>query len=125
MKTIEFYNKAIQNIDFENKQTDDNEEYGIYRVPTASGCIEFVKLHKDTIYKPHIHDRASAKFIFLTGTGKVILDKVQLDYYPGFECDAPAGVMHGFAQNEETIFLSIQSNPIQDRSTGEIDIRYK
>ena len=120
-----FDTKAITNIAFEDKQTDDSEKFGIYRVPSTSGCIEFVKLHKETIYKPHIHDKASAKFIFLIGTGKVILDEVQLDYYPGFQCEAPAGVKHGFILNEETIFLSIQSNPIQDRSTGEIDIRYE
>ena len=124
MEINDFYSKTIQQIDFEDKQTDENEKYGIYRVPTNAGCIEFVKIHKETIYKPHIHDKASEKFIFLTGTGKVILDKVLLDYYPGFECDAPAGVKHGFIQKEETIFLSIQSNPIQDRTTGEIDIRY-
>jgi mannose-6-phosphate isomerase-like protein (cupin superfamily) len=125
MEIIDFYLHSIQNIAFEDKQTNDDEKFGIYRVPSTSGCIEFVKLYKETAYKPHIHDKASAKFIFLTGTGKVILNEVILDYSPGFACVAPAGVKHGFIQNEETIFLSVQSHPIQDRSTGEIDIRYK
>ncbi len=122
---MDYYIKSIENIEFEDKQTDDDEKYGIFRVPTSSGCIEFVKLYLDTVYKPHIHDKASAKFIFLKGKGKVILDEKTIDYYEGFICEAPVGVKHGFIQEEETIFLSVQSNPIQDRVTGEIDIRYE
>lgn len=125
MNPVDYYLKAIENIAFEDKQTDDSEKFGIYRVPTDSGCIEFVKLHKDTFYKPHIHDYAAATFIFLTGTGKVILDDAQFDYEKGSIYHAPVGVKHGFLQKEETIFLSIQSNPIQDRTTGAIDIRYE
>ncbi|MFT4646111.1 MAG: quercetin dioxygenase-like cupin family protein [Planctomycetota bacterium] len=124
MDNIEFYLNAIKGIEFEDKQTSDVEIFGIYRVPTSSGCIEFVKLYKGIQYKAHIHDFSNARFIFLTGTGKVTLNEKQIDYQPGFTCEAPSGMMHGFIQNEETIFLSIQSNPIQDRETGEIDIRY-
>jgi quercetin dioxygenase-like cupin family protein len=121
---LNFYRKSLENIEFEDKQTDDLEKFGIYRVTTASGAIEFVKLYADTIYKPHIHDKASAKFIFLKGSGSVILDEVESPFTEGSIFDVPAGVKHGFKLSEETIFLSIQSNPIQDRITGEIDIRY-
>jgi quercetin dioxygenase-like cupin family protein len=122
---MDFYTKAIENIEFEDKQTNDLEKFGIYRVPTSSGCIEFVKLYAGINYKPHIHDKASAKFIFLTGAGRVILDEEESIFVVGSVFYVPAGVKHGFNLKEETIFLSIQSNPIQDRTTGEIDIRYE
>lgn len=122
---MDFYTKAIENIEFEDKQTNDLEKFGIYRVPTSSGCIEFVKLYPNIDYKPHIHDKASAKFIFLTGAGSVILDEEESVFNVGSVFYVPAGVKHGFKLKEETIFLSIQSNPIQDRTTGEIDIRYE
>jgi mannose-6-phosphate isomerase-like protein (cupin superfamily) len=125
MKELDFYIKAIENIVFEDKQTDDDEKFGIFRVPTISGCIEFVKLYKAIHYKPHIHDKASAKFIFLTGKGTMILDDKSFPFQEGSIYEAPAGTKHGFILEEETVFLSIQSNPIQDRSTGEIDIRYE
>lgn len=125
MEAFDFFLQALTGIEFDEKQTDNNESYGIHRVPTAFGCVEFVKLHKDMVYKPHIHDKASAKFLFLTGTGKVIIGAEEIEYKEGLVCTVPAGVMHGFVHDEETIFLSVQSNPIQDRNTGEIDIRYE
>lgn len=120
-----FYLKAFENIEFIDKQTDDSEKFGIYRVPSSSGCIEFVKLYKDVKYKPHIHDRASAKFYFYKGSGLLIYDDQKMLYKEGSIFFVPAGVKHGFEQNEETIFLSVQSNPIEDRTTGIIDIRYE
>ena len=121
---MDYYLKSLENIEFENKQTSEDEYFGIYRVPSSSGCIDFVKLYANVKYEPHIHDKASASFVFLTGSGKLILDDDEFDYQKGSIFNAPAGVKHGFIQKEETIFLSIQSNPIQDRTTGEIDIRY-
>lgn len=121
---MDYYLKALANISFEIKETSDTESFGIYRVPSDSGCVEFVKLFANISYKPHIHDRASATFIFLSGKGKVVLNGEEYPYEKGSIYKAPAGVKHGFILEEETIFLSIQSNPIQDRTTGEIDIRY-
>lgn len=122
---IAYYGKALKNIEYEDKQTDDKEKFGIYRIPTSSGCVELVKLYADTVYKPHIHDKASAVFVFLKGKGKLILDDEFIDFKEGDLFDVPAGVKHGFDFSEEIIFLSVQSNPIQDRTTGEIDIRYE
>lgn len=121
----DFYLNILDSIEFMDKQTDDNEKFGIYRIPTETGCIEFVKLYKDIIYKPHIHDRASAKFYFFKGSGFIIYNDQKIAYTEGTHYYVPAGVMHGFEQNDETIFLSVQSNPIEDRATGIIDIRYE
>tara|TARA_Y100000385_G_scaffold66934_1_gene66706 strand:- start:20241 stop:20618 length:378 start_codon:yes stop_codon:yes gene_type:complete len=125
MKEDTFFADIIGKIRFEDKFTDDEERFGINRLETEDGGVEFVRLYKDTKYKPHIHDKASAKFIFLVGTGEAILDEEPVLYSPGTIIDIPAGVMHGFNHFEETIFLSVQSHPIQDRETGEIDIRYE
>jgi quercetin dioxygenase-like cupin family protein len=120
-----YYLKSLENIVFEDKQTDDEEKFGIYRVPTNSGCIEFVKLYTNIKYKPHIHDFASATFYFLSGKGNALIGEKIIPYEAGTICNAPAGIMHGFEIFEDTIFLSVQSNPIQDRATGIIDIRYE
>lgn len=124
MEIDEVFRKTVESMDFEDKQTDDDEFYGVNRIQTRQGGVEFVKLYKNMPYKPHIHDKASAIFIFLTGRGKLLLDGKAHPYNPGQKFAVPAGVLHGFELDEETIFLSIQSHPIQDRETGEIDIRY-
>jgi quercetin dioxygenase-like cupin family protein len=121
---MDYYLQSLITIGFENKVTSEMESYGICRVPSETGCVEFVKLYANISYQPHIHDKASATFIFLSGTGKVVLDGIDYPYKKGSIYSAVAGVKHGFVQDEETIFLSIQSNPIQDRTTGDIDIRY-
>ena len=125
MKVDDFFINTIKQIEYEDKYTDDEERFGINRLITKTGGVEFVKLYSDTKYKPHIHDRASAKFIFLVGEGEVLLDDKVHPFKPGTSIDVPSGVMHGFNLKEETIFLSVQSHPIQDIATGEIDIRYK
>ena len=121
----DFYQKALEDIEFIDKQTDNSEKFGIYRVPSKSGCVEFVKLYKNITYKPHIHDRASAHFYFFKGAGLLIYNDQRFPYQEGSEFYVPAGVLHGFEQESETIFLSVQSSPIEDRETGLIDIRYE
>ena len=121
---MELYDKILWDVSYEDKKTDDDEAFGIYRIPTATGCLEIVKLYTEIAYKPHIHDHCSARFVFLSGSGSLLLDGETFPYEKGSVYDVNAGVLHGFIIVENTIFLSIQSNPIQDRSTGHIDIRY-
>jgi quercetin dioxygenase-like cupin family protein len=118
------FEEVLAHLQFEDKQTDDEEKYGIHRLFPEKGCIEFVKLYPEINYKPHIHDFSSARFIFLKGKGKVLIGEKSFNYTPGFQIDAPAGIKHGFEIETESIFLSIQTNPIQNQQTGEIDIRY-
>jgi mannose-6-phosphate isomerase-like protein (cupin superfamily) len=119
------FEDVVAHLYFEDKQTDDEEKFGIHRLFPTKGCIEFVKLYTNIKYKAHIHDQSSARFIFLKGTGKVFIGEEAFAFEPGFQIDAPTGVKHGFEINNETIFLSIQTNPIQNQETGEIDIRYE
>lgn len=122
---MELADKILALLPYENKVTSDTESFGIYRVPTSIGCLEFVKLYTNISYQPHIHDFCSAQFIFLSGKGYVTLDGEYFSYHKGSVYNVPAGVIHGFIIEEDTIFLSIQSNPIQDTQTGKIDIRYE
>jgi quercetin dioxygenase-like cupin family protein len=122
---MELFDQILWNVAYEDKLTDDEEAFGIFRIPTSTGCLELVKLYPEIPYKPHIHDHCSARFIFLSGAGRLILDGQAYPYSKGSVYDVPAGVLHGFEIQEDTIFLSVQSNPIQDRSTGHIDIRYQ
>lgn len=122
---MELFEKIMWDVAFEDKQTDDEEAFGIYRIPTSTGCLELVKLYTEIPYKPHIHDHCSAQFIFLSGSGQLLLDGQSFPYKKGSVYHVPSGVLHGFVIEESTIFLSVQSNPIQDRNTGHIDIRYQ
>ena len=118
------FNEIFESLEFDDKQTSDTERFGIYRMNSTKGCIEIVKLYKEVAYQPHIHDHVDAQFIFVLGKGKVILGDQKIPYAPGSKATAMAGVLHGFELEEDTIFISIQTKPIQDRITGEIDIRY-
>lgn len=121
---MEFVSTVLKKVEYEDKQTNEIELFGIYRIPTGHGCLELVKLYPDIPYAPHIHDYCSAQFIFLEGSGELILDGKSFHYEKGSVFNVGAGILHGFKIKSESIFLSIQSNPIQDRSTGHIDIRY-
>jgi len=119
------FEDVVALLNYEDKQTNDQEKFGIHRLFPEKGCIEFVKLYPDIKYKAHIHDESSARFIFLKGKGKVFIGDEAFAFEPGFQIDAPAAIKHGFEIASETIFLSIQTNPIQNQETGVIDIRYE
>ena len=61
----------------------------------------------------------------LIGQGKIILDGQSMPYAPVSRFNVSRETSHGFVIGEETIFLSIQSSPIYNKETGELDIQYR
>lgn len=119
-----FAEEILSGIPFEYVNPHKDEVYGLYRIETPKGCLEFIQIRRGMPYEPHIHDVTSAQFIFVQGRGTVLLDDRRFDYEKGSVFNVPAGVKHGFVVEEDTIFLSMQSHPILNKETGDKDIRY-
>lgn len=86
--------------------------------------VELVKLEPNSYYKPHYHKRSSAIIYMIFGEGHVILGENDMPYFPGMRLDIPQETPHGFKTDCETFFLSIQTPPIRNDQTGEVDLYY-
>ena len=114
--------KAFQSIEFNTINPLPGEFIGLYRVPSAEGCIEFVKLETGS-YQPHIHDTIDAHLTILTGSGRIILNGAPYPIHPGSTFEVPKGTSHGFIIETSTILLSVQDKPILDTEANVADIR--
>lgn len=121
---MHFADEILSSIPFDYVNPYKDEVYGLYRIDTPKGCVEFIRISKGMPYEPHIHDVTSAQFIFVMGRGRILLDNIEIAYEKGSVFNIPAGVRHGFVVEEDTIFVSMQSHPILNKETGEKDIRY-
>ena len=101
----------------------DNENLEISRVNSEKGCVEFVRIFEGKEYKQHYHENVDGKFYFLEGKGKIIINDKELEYKKGSTLVVPRKMRHGFIVEEETFFLSIQSQPILNEK-GDIDLKY-
>ncbi len=119
---MQHLHKALQSISFHTINPLPGEHIGLYRVPSAEGCIEFVKLEAGR-YQPHVHDTIDAHLTILAGSGLIILNGTPCPFGPGSTFDVPRGASHGFDIKEATVLLSIQDKPILDAETNEADIR--
>ncbi|MCA9353121.1 cupin domain-containing protein [Patescibacteria group bacterium] len=98
-----------------------NLELGQFREEKMS----LVLLQKDVVRPPHIHDKSSAKFYFITGTGIVIHNGNDIPYTPGTYMEIPAGDAHGFRIKQDTLMLSFQDKGGIMDEQGHIDFRYE
>ncbi|MCB0564873.1 MAG: cupin domain-containing protein [Phaeodactylibacter sp.] len=114
--------KALQSIEFDTINPLPGEYIGLCRIPSAEGCVEFVKLEAGS-YQPHIHDTIDAHLTILTGKGRIILNGAPYPFHPGSTFEVPRGASHGFTIETCTILLSVQDKPILDKETNEADIR--
>lgn len=100
------------------KQTDEAE------VKEIVENVEIVQLNGKTEYKPHLHKNSSAIIYISFGSGVFLLGEKSIQYKRGDRIFIPSGLPHGFITDEHTLFLSIQSPPIINPSSGEIDLYY-
>lgn len=87
--------------------------------------LELVELQAEAEYKPHFHKKSAAVIYIILGTGYFLLDNKRIEYCSGKRVIIPAGRMHGFKTQTRTLFLSIQSPPIIDPNTQDIDLYYQ
>jgi|GEM_PF-4529009 quercetin dioxygenase-like cupin family protein len=107
-----------------NDEIFDLYQCGIFHHQSAIENIEFVELQPNALYRPHYHKKSSAVIYIIYGLGRFQLGSRLLDYKPGMRIDIPAGITHGFRTDTSTLFLSIQSPPIINTETNEIDLHY-
>lgn len=86
--------------------------------------VELVELQPNSSYKPHFHEKSVAVIYMILGSGIFSLGKKQYEYSPGQRIEIPAKTPHGFLTKTKTLFLSIQSPPIRNLNTGEVDLHY-
>jgi quercetin dioxygenase-like cupin family protein len=71
----------------------------------------------------HRHNRSETVIYLLHGAGRVLVGDNWHDVRAGDRILIGRGVFHGFATDAEPIeFLSVQSPPILDDSTGQLDL---
>ena len=123
MKTaMQHLQKSLQSIAFHTINPLAGEHIGLYRVPSAEGCVEFVRLETGS-YRPHIHDTIDAHLTILAGSGQILLDGNSFPFRTGSTFEVPRGASHGFIVETNTVLLSVQDKPILDTETNEADIR--
>lgn len=71
----------------------------------------------------HRHNRSETVLLVLAGAGRALVGEHVLDVRAGDRVLIGAGVFHGFVTTDSSLeFLSVQSPPILDRSTGRLDL---
>ncbi|MCO6487443.1 MAG: cupin domain-containing protein [Phaeodactylibacter sp.] len=114
--------EALESIAFHTINPLAGEHIGLYRVPSAEGCVEFVRLEAGN-YQPHIHDTVDAHLTILAGSGQILLNGIPCPFRAGSTFEVPRGTSHGFIIETKTVLLSVQDKPILNTATNEADIR--
>ena len=100
------------------------ETLDVYRIGVFDNLVyELVKINKGN-YPQHKHNNSEAKLHIISGRGKIIINGGEKNYKKWDNFFIPKKFYHGFNVKTETLFLSIQNNPIINIKTGEIDIEY-
>lgn len=86
--------------------------------------LELVSLAAKQTYRPHYHRHSQATIYIISGSGSFYLKDEWLEYGSGTRITVAQNIMHGFKTNTQTLFLSIQTPPILDRTTGTVDLHY-
>lgn len=87
--------------------------------------LELVELQPEAYYQPHFHKKSAAIIYIFSGIGTFILGNQYIAYDTYQRIIIPMGMMHGFKTQTRTLFLSIQSPPIIDSDTQQIDLYYE
>lgn len=90
----------------------------------ALEIVELVLLKPKTIYRPHYHKKSTAVIYIIWGRGVFLQDAESKPYDKEHRFVVPPGLKHGFQTTTETLFLSIQTPPILNRETAELDLYY-
>lgn len=100
-------------------------EHSLFNV--AGSCqeiVELVELEPAATYKSHYHEKSEAIIYIVSGKGVFILGEEEIAYDGSLRVSIPNKILHGFKTETRTLFLSIQSPPILNYETNEVDIHY-
>jgi quercetin dioxygenase-like cupin family protein len=84
---------------------------------------DYVRLDPQQTSKIHRHNRAETVLYILEGSGVVVVEDTDHPVVPGDRICIRTGEFHGVRTEAESLtFISIQSPPILDKSTGAFDL---
>jgi quercetin dioxygenase-like cupin family protein len=85
--------------------------------------VDHVSLQPQQTSQIHRHNRAETVLYMLSGSGVVVIDDTDHHVAAGDRIRIRAGAFHGVRTDESSLtFLSVQSPPILDKSTGVLDL---
>ena len=98
--------------------------YGIDGAHDPAVEVSLVKLVQTQVYPQHVHRASDAVFIIVAGEGLLLSGATKKLVKAGDRVPIPRGTPHGFELITEQCleFISIQSPPIRNKSTGEDDL---
>ncbi len=84
---------------------------------------DYVRLDPEQTSKIHRHNRAETVLYILDGHGVVVVEDVDHNVVAGDRIRIRTGQYHGVRTSDASlVFLSVQSPPILDKSTGVLDL---
>jgi quercetin dioxygenase-like cupin family protein len=84
---------------------------------------DVVTLDEHMTSQIHRHNRSDTVLYILEGSGTIVIDAVEHQVGTGERVHIAPGAFHGVRTGDSTLkFLSVQSPPILDRSTGVLDL---
>ncbi len=88
--------------------------------------ISIVKVLKNGEYNLHRHLDSDAVFVIISGQAILLTTEknklVKIPLNPGVKIEIPRGMVHGFEDDKDLKFLSVQSPPIKNTKTGKEDL---
>jgi len=107
------------------------ERYGVFdRQQRTRGtklesqvAVDMVTIEPHSASEVHRHDRSEPVSCILAGEARALVGDEWRDVRRGDRVLAGKGAFHGFATGDQALeFLSVQSPPILDESTGQLDL---
>lgn len=107
------------------------ERFGVFDVQQltrgtrleSTVAADLVTIGPHSTSEVHRHNRAETVIYILRGRGMALVGDAWHEVQAGDRVLIGAGVFHGFATDEHAIdFISVQSPPILDESTGQLDL---
>ncbi len=114
----------LDKIPYKIIKTDKGEELNLYSLGIFNGSAYNIVEAKIGNYEPHIHSKSKSLVHIISGSGIVILGREEIPYKKGDIFLIPAKVSHCFRVEEQTLFLAIETPPIINPITREIDFEY-
>jgi len=89
-----------------------------------NSSFELAEIKNGVDYPQHYHKSSKAEFYFIMGEGKIILNGKEYPYTKGDIFAVKKGMKHGFKPSKDTLFLSIQTPPIKNKTSGKEDLHF-
>jgi mannose-6-phosphate isomerase-like protein (cupin superfamily) len=88
--------------------------------------VSLVKISRPGAYPQHVHKNSDAVFLIVSGTATLCSGRARIPVRPNDVVEVPRNLAHGFdlEEGKELVWVSIQSPPILDPETGDVDLHH-